>query len=70
VLTILNLHPLLCNKEKYIMIPGLIPGPQQPANDIDTNFRPLVEDQKVFWYSNGVHVLDEYKHEYVQIKAI
>jgi hypothetical protein len=28
VLMILNLSPLLCNKQKYIMMPGLIPGPQ------------------------------------------
>jgi hypothetical protein len=29
------------------MLPGLISGPQQPKNDIDTYFRPLVEDLKV-----------------------
>jgi hypothetical protein len=28
VLTILNLPPRLCNKQKYIMMSGLIPGPQ------------------------------------------
>jgi hypothetical protein len=27
VLTILNLPPWLCNKQKYIMMSGLIPGP-------------------------------------------
>jgi hypothetical protein len=46
VLTILNLPPWLCNKLKYIMMSALIPGSQQPRNDIDTYFRPLVEDLK------------------------
>jgi hypothetical protein len=47
VLTILNLPPWLCNNQKYIMMSGLIPGPQQPGNDINTYFRPLVEDLKL-----------------------
>jgi hypothetical protein len=54
VLTILNLHPWLCNKRKYIMKLGLIPGPQQHGNDIDTYFRPLVEDLMKLWYNNRV----------------
>jgi hypothetical protein len=44
------------------MILGLIPGPQQPGNDIDTYFRPLVEDLKELWYNDGVQVWDEHKH--------
>jgi hypothetical protein len=56
VLTILNLPPWLCNKRKYIMMPGLISEPQQPGNDIDTYFRPLVEDLKVLWNNDGVQV--------------
>jgi sulfur transfer complex TusBCD TusB component (DsrH family) len=70
VLTILNLLPWLCNKQKYILMLGLIPGPQQPRNDIDTYFRTLVEDQKVLLYNNGVEVWDEHKHKYFQLKAI
>jgi hypothetical protein len=31
-------------------------GPQQPGNDIDTYFRPLVEYPKVLWYNDGVQV--------------
>jgi hypothetical protein len=46
VLMILNLHPWLCNKQKYIMMSGLIPGLQQYENDINTYFRSLVEDLK------------------------
>jgi hypothetical protein len=56
VLMILNLPPWLCNKQKYIMMPGLISKPHQPENDIDTYFRPLVEDLKVLWNKNGVEV--------------
>jgi hypothetical protein len=46
VLTILNLPPWLCNKWKYIMMSGLISGPQQPENNIDTYFKHLIEDLK------------------------
>jgi hypothetical protein len=52
------------------MISGLIPGPQQPGNDIDTYFRPLVEDLKELWYNDKVQVRDEHKHEYFGLKAI
>jgi hypothetical protein len=48
---------------------GLIPGPQQPRNDM-TYFRPLVEDLKELWYNNGVQVWDEHKYEYFGLKAI
>jgi hypothetical protein len=70
VLVILNLPPLLCSKQKYIMMSGLIPGPQQPGNDIDTYFMHLIEDLKELWYNDGVHVWDEHKHEYFGLKAI
>jgi hypothetical protein len=48
---------------------GLILGPQQPRNDIDTYFRPLVEDLKELWYNDGVQLWDEHKHEYFGLKA-
>jgi hypothetical protein len=70
VLTILNLPPWLCNKQKYIMMSGLIPRPQQTRNDIDAYFRPLVEDLKELWYNNRVQVWDEHKREYFGLKAI
>jgi hypothetical protein len=56
VLMILKLPPRLCNKQKYIMMLGLILGPQQLGNDINTYFRSLVEDLKEFKYNNGVQV--------------
>jgi hypothetical protein len=52
------------------MMSGLIPGPQQPVNDINTYFRPLVEDLNVLWFNNGAQVWDEHKHEYFNLKAI
>jgi hypothetical protein len=70
VLMILNLHPWLCNKQKYIMMSGLIPRPQQPMNDIDTYFRSLVEDLKELWYNDVVQVWDEHKREYFSLKGI
>jgi hypothetical protein len=70
VLMILILPPWLCNKQKYIMILELIPGPQQPGNDINTYFRPLVEDLKELWYNDRVQVWDEHKREYFGLRAI
>jgi hypothetical protein len=70
VLMILNLPPWLCNKQKYIMMSRLIPGPQQLGNDINTNFRPMVEDLKELWYNDGVQIWDEHKHEYFGLKTI
>jgi hypothetical protein len=52
------------------MMSGLIPGPQQSGNYIDTYFMPLIEDLKELWYNNGVQVWDELKHEYFDLKAI
>jgi hypothetical protein len=52
------------------MMSGLILGLQQPRNDIDTYFRPLVEDLKELWYNDGVQVWDEHKREYFGLKAI
>jgi hypothetical protein len=54
VLMILNIPSWLCNKQKYIMMPGLLPGPQQSVNDIDTYFRHLAKGMKVLWYNDGV----------------
>jgi hypothetical protein len=70
MLMILNLPPWLCNIQKYIMMSGLILGPQQPGNDINTYFRPLDEDLKELWYNDGVQVWDEHKREYFGLKAI
>jgi hypothetical protein len=52
------------------MMSGLIPRPRQPRNDIDTYFRPLVEDLKELWYNDRVQVWNEHKREYFGLKVI
>jgi hypothetical protein len=44
------------------MMSGPIPGLQQPRNDIDNYFKPMVEDLKELWYNDGVQAWDEHKH--------
>jgi hypothetical protein len=61
---------LIVQQTKYIIMSGLILGPQQHGNNIDTYFRPLVEDLKVLWYNDGVQVWDNHKREYFQLKVI
>jgi hypothetical protein len=70
VLMILNLPPWLRNKQKYIMMSRLIPGPQQPGNDNDTYFRSFIKYLKELWYNDRVQVWDEHKREYFGLKAI
>jgi hypothetical protein len=52
------------------MMSGLISRLQQPGNDIDTYFRPLVKDLKELWYNDRVQVWDEHKREYFGLKVI
>jgi hypothetical protein len=67
---ILKLPPWLCKKQKYIIMSGLIPGPQQPRNDIGTYLRSLIEDLNELWFNDRVQVWDEHKREYFGLKAI
>jgi hypothetical protein len=39
-------------------------------NDIDTYFRPLVEDLKELWNNDRVQVSDEHMREHFDLKAI
>jgi hypothetical protein len=57
-------------KQKFIMIPVLIQGPKQPSNDIDVYLRPLVEELKQLWQTEGVRVWDEYKQEEFDLRAL
>jgi hypothetical protein len=52
---------LVVQQKKYIIMSGLKLEPQQNGNDIDTYFRPLVQDLMVMWYNDGVQVWDEHK---------
>ncbi|XP_021836211.1 uncharacterized protein [Spinacia oleracea] len=57
LLSIYNLPPWLCMKQKYIMLALLISGPKQPGHDIDVYLAPLIEDLKLLW-EEGVPVFD------------
>jgi hypothetical protein len=59
LLSFYNLPPWFCNKRKYMMMPILISGPQQPGINFDVYLRPLVDDMKILW--DGVKAYDEYK---------
>jgi hypothetical protein len=49
VLSLYNLPPWLCKKQKYMMMIILVPGPKQPSDRIDVYLRPLVDDLKILW---------------------
>lgn len=36
-------------KQLYFIMPLLIPGPEQPANDIDVYLEPLLDELKDVW---------------------
>ena len=56
-------------KQKYLMMPLLISGPNQPDNDIDVYLKPLVEDILVLW-TDGVRIWDEYRRENFTLRAM
>ena len=59
----------MCLKQKFIMMPVLIPGPNQTGNDIDMYLRPLVDDLLLLW-REGVCVWDEDKQEDFNLRAL
>ena len=69
-LSILNLPPWMCLKRKFIMMPLLIPGPNQTGNDIDVYLRPLIDDLLLLWRKEGVTVWDEDQQADFQLRAL
>jgi hypothetical protein len=63
VLSLYNLPPWLCKKQKYMMLTILVSGPKQPGDRIDVYMRPLVDDLKILWKPSVPEVWDEYKPE-------
>ena len=57
-LCIYNLPPWLCMKQKFIMMPVIIPGPKQPSNDIDVYLKPLIDDLLLLWKEEGARMWD------------
>ena len=69
-LSIYNLPPWLCVKQKFIIMPVVIQGPKQPGNDIDVYLRPLIDELLILWNKGGVRVWDEYKQEHFDLRAL
>jgi hypothetical protein len=63
VLSLYNLPPWLCRKQKYMMLTILVSGTKQPSDRIDVYLTPLVDDLKILWKPGVQEVWDEYKHE-------
>ncbi|KAG7533063.1 Transposon En/Spm-like [Arabidopsis thaliana x Arabidopsis arenosa] len=64
-----NLPPDLCMKKENIMLTLLIPGPQQPGNNIDVYLEPLIEDLCHLW-DNGELTYDAFSKSTFTLKAI
>ncbi|XP_073152539.1 uncharacterized protein [Henckelia pumila] len=64
-----NLPPLACMAKENLMLTLLIPGPNQPGNDIDVYLEPLVEDLKKLW-DTGVEAYDAFSKSMFNLKAI
>jgi hypothetical protein len=63
VLSLYNLPPWLCRKQKYMMLTILVFGPKQAGDRIDVYLRPLVDDLNILWKAGVPEVWDEYKRE-------
>jgi hypothetical protein len=63
VLSLYNLPPWPCKKQKYMMLTILVSGPKQPGDRIDVYLRPLVDYLKMLWKPGVPEVWDEYKRE-------
>jgi len=57
-------------KQKFIMMPVLIPGPKQPGNDIDVYLKPLIEDLLLLWKEEGVRMWDAHAKEHFKLRAL
>jgi len=64
-----NLPPDLCMKKENIMLTLLIPGPQQPGNNIGVYLKPLIEDLCHMW-DNGELTYDAYSKSTFNLKAM
>jgi hypothetical protein len=69
ILTIYNLPPWLCHKQKYLLLTILISRPTQPGVDMDVFLGPLMEDMKKLW-EEGVAMWDEFCKESFTLKAM
>jgi Zn ribbon nucleic-acid-binding protein len=63
VLSLYNLPPWLCKKQKYMMLTILVAGTKQFGDRIDVYLRPLVDDLKILWKPGVPEDWDEYRCE-------
>lgn len=69
LLCIYNLPPNVCMSQENLMLTLLIPGKDEPGNDIDVYLEPLIDDLKELW-SNGVEAHDAFTKSVFHLKAI
>ena len=55
-ITVLNLPYHLRFKREFVILIGIIPGPNEPKRDINSFLRPLVEELLDFWKGKSMHV--------------
>ena len=58
-LTVLNLPRHIRYKRENVILVGIIPGPREPENNINTYLQPLVKELKQFWKGIKLSVLTE-----------
>jgi len=63
-----NMPPWLCMKQSNMILSLLIPGPEQPGNDIDVFLEPLIDELKLLW-DDGVQTYDSVKKETFTMRA-
>ena len=69
ILCIYNLPPEVCMSYENLMLSLLIPGPNQPGNNIDIYLQPLIDDLKELWMT-GVDVFDAETNKEFNLKAV
>lgn len=69
MLVIYNLPPSKIMTKENIMLTLLIPGPEQPGNNIDVYLQPLIEDLSELW-NKGIEVYDTITGGMFNLKAM
>jgi hypothetical protein len=69
ILTIYNLPPWLCQKQKYLLLTILIFEPTQLGVDMDVFLEPLMEEMKKLW-KEGVAMWDEFHKDPFTLKVM
>ena len=68
ILAIYILPPWLCIKRKFTTLKLLILAPNQPGNDIDVYWQPMIDDLQILW--EGVKCYDVYKEETFTLRGV